>query len=86
MKNSIKRILCLMCAVALVLVLGACGGTEDVNSADMSSEQGSVDYTKPEVEEGSIYADPNWNPYASIPESIKGTVVRFATWIDHTQT
>lgn len=84
--NSIKKLLCLMCAIALVLALSACGGSEDVNSADMSSEQGSVDYTKPEIEEGSKYADPNWNPYASIPESIKGTTVRFATWIDHTQT
>lgn len=85
--NSIKKLLCLLCALALVLALGACGGNTDTTSKNnISSEEGDVSATTPSVEEGSKYADPNWNPYATISDSIKGSIVRFATWADHTTT
>ena len=87
MKISFKKILCLLCALALVFALTACGGGSDTTSSSAaSSDEGDVSYTQPEVEEGSKYADPNWNPYATISDSIKGSTVRFATWVDHTET
>lgn len=94
--NKVKRILCLALVLAMaVLSMAACGGNKDKDKdADTSSTasngsaggSSTVVALKPEVEPGSIYADPNYNPYANIPESSKGVTVRYATWIDHTQT
>ena len=94
MKTGIKRILCLLCAMCLfVFALTACGGKEnkDTNTSSQGSNAGAstndtVSANEPDVDPDSIYADPNWSPYATISDSIKGSTVRFATWIDHTQT
>ncbi len=88
MKNSIKKTLCLICALALIFALAACGGSDSDTASknSTSSEEGDVSATTPSVEKGSKYDDPNWNPYATISDSIKGSTVRFATWVDHTQT
>ena len=92
MKTSMMRIICAIFAFCiLVCALSACGGDNGDNST-ASKGNGDTDASitvsanKASVEEGSIYADPNWSPYASIPESIKGSTVRFATWIVHNET
>ena len=90
MKTGIKRALCLLCAMLmLVFAMTACGGDE--KKKDTTSSQNSevasneiVSALKPEISSGSPYID--FDPYATISDSIKGTTVRFATWIDHTQT
>lgn len=93
MKTGIKRVLCLACALCmLVFAMTACGGdkkpTDGSNSQTGSktgSTQSTVSALTPSVEEGSKYADPNWDPYATAA-ALKGQTVRFATWIDHTAT
>lgn len=92
MKTTFKRIVCLLCAVCMVLALSACGGesetetTSSKNSGTTSSGSSEVIANKPTVQSDTIYADPNYNAYANIPESSKGVTVRYATWIDHWQT
>ncbi len=94
MNQSIKRILCLSVALLLIFALTACGGDSD---GDVSTNSGTTSNTssggggvsvidRAEAEKGSIYDDPNYNPYANIPEASKGVTVRYATWIDHTET
>ena len=93
MKNSIKRIVCVLFSLfVLVGAMSACGSKKDTtsdNSSASSNKGGSsgastVSITKASDTTGD-YGE-NFNPYASIPDSIKGSTVRFATWIDHTQT
>ncbi len=85
MKNSIKKALCLICALALVFALGACGGDSDTTSSEgISSEQGSVVPTQPSGVQGTEWE--NFNPYATISDTVKGSIVRFATWVDHAET
>lgn len=93
MKKSIKRVLCLFCALLmLVFAMTACGGDNEVDVSNGSSDstgannaQSDVVANKPVIEEGSKYASEDWDPYAAI-QSSKGKTVRFATWIDHNET
>ncbi len=87
---TFKKILCLVFALALMVsVMSACGGSESkkpvTNSANGSSEDGTVSFLTPSVDPDSIYADPNWSPYTSMPASSKGATVRVAHWTDLTQ-
>lgn len=93
--KSIKKALCLALALGMtVATMAACGGDgkdKDKNnsgtaSAGSSSGSSTVTALTPSIDPGSIYADPDYNPYANIPDSSKGKTVRYATWIDHTQT
>ena len=92
MKNSIKRIVCVLFSLfVLVGAMSACGGKKDTESGSSStsskkdgSGQSTVSALTPSIDPNSKYV--NFDPYASIPDSIKGSTVRFATWIDHTQT
>lgn len=92
MKNSIKRIVCVLFSLfVLVGAMSACGDKKDTTSdtSSVSSNKGggsgasTVSYNEASDPTGK-YKD--FDPYASIPDSIKGSTVRFATWIDHTQT
>ena len=92
MKNSIKRIVCVLFSLfVLVGAMSACGSKKDTTSdnSSASSNMGggsgasTVSILTPSDATGE-YKD--FDPYASIPDSIKGSTVRFATWIDHTQT
>ena len=86
---SAARILCAALSVCLLAgSFAACGSDKDTSSAQSStsSSDAKVEYNKPEVDPDSKYADPSYDPYASIPESSKGKTVRYATWIDHSQT
>ena len=71
----------------LVFAMTACGGDEKQDSTSSeNSEVASneiVSAIKPAISSGSPYID--FDPYATISDSIKGTTVRFATWVDHTQ-
>lgn len=86
MKRAVSFLLCLTLTFFL---FAGCGGSDakktDSQTADASSKQVSVIDTM-SVTSGSKYDDPNWSPYATISDSIKGSTVRFATWVDHTQT
>ncbi len=86
---TFKRILCLVFALCLMVsVMSACGGDKEktpTTTSSKTSTSGSndtVSYLTPSYEEGSIYAEEDWDPYASMPDSIKGSTVRYATWID----
>ena len=90
MKIGIKRALCLIFAICIALfALTACGGGED--NTDVSSQaptgtnsdESEVVATKPSGVAGTKWA--NFDPYATAA-GLKGTTVRFATWIDHTET
>ncbi len=88
---SFKKIICLVFALALMVsALSACGGNSEKPassnpSSGSNSGQGTVSAFAPSVEEGSIYADPNWSPYASMKDSIKGSTVRYAHWSNFTE-
>lgn len=91
MKMSIKRIICAIFAFAmLVCAMSACGNkggeaganTSTINSQKVENDDDSININRPDV--SGEWAD--FDPYASIPESIKGDTVRYATWIDHTTT
>ena len=92
MKTGLKRILCLLCAMCMfVFALTACGGKDDkdTNTSSQGSNAGAstnntVSANEPNIEPGSVWE--NFDPYATISDSIKGSTVRYATWIDHTQT
>lgn len=89
MSINLKRILCAVFAFCLIIsMLSACGGSSD-NGGDTSTtstpqkiegDDSKVSYiTASGTEEDKDY-------YETMPESIKGTTVRFATWINHNQT
>lgn len=94
MKTSIKRVICAVFAFCiLVCALSACGG----NNGDDDSSTGSTTGGNNSSDAGSVIVDDDriqskpgygadWDPYASIPDNIKGSTVRFATWIDHSKT
>lgn len=92
MKNGIKRALCLAAALLmLVFAMTACGGDEKKKDNGSGSTTDTGSSSKPTTviaptvsTEGTAYE--NFDPYATISDSIKGTTVRFATWIDHTTT
>lgn len=97
MKTRVLRLLCAVLAFCfLVCAFAACGSDKKETTsetASVTSKAGGEEtpdvtsaVNRPSIEQGSIYADPNWDPYASIPDSVKGSTVRFATWIDHTAT
>ncbi len=95
MKSGIKRVICLACAMLmLVFAMTACGGDSDKDKdvASGASGAGTESATSknneivvaPSIEYGEQWE--NFDPYASMSESLKGSTVRYATWIDHTQT
>ena len=91
MKNGIKRVLCLAAALLmLVFAMTACGGSETASTGSQTNSNTSgeiiVEPPRPSAPTNSKYTDPNWDPYATISDAIKGSTVRFATWIDHTTT
>ena len=89
MKSILKRAMCVGFALCLAASLIACGGNDNTESDTASSTKSSKTVSvidTIDVPSGSIYDDPNWSPYSSMPDSIKGSTVRYATWIDHTQT
>ena len=89
MKTSIKRVVCLLCAMLmLVFALTACGGdSKKKDDAGQTANKNSSDAGVVSANEASYGEEwKDFNPYASIPESSKGKTVRFATWIDHTET
>ena len=90
MKNNFKKILCVVFAMCIALfALTACGdgdGNTDVSSQAPTGNNGDdseVIATKPSGIEGTEWE--NFDPYATAA-GLKGTTVRFATWIDHTET
>lgn len=87
MKKGIKRVLCLVCALLmLVFAMTACGDKKDDVSSVPSNNgsKGDVVANQPSIDPNSEWVD--FDPYATISDKIKGSTVRFATWIDHTQT
>ncbi len=93
MKLHIKRTLCVVAALLiLVCAFSACGSDTNTDvstpSQTNSSNSGSSEITvvpnAPEIEEGSKYDPATWDPYATISDSIKGQTVRHATWGDPT--
>ncbi|MBO5747091.1 MAG: extracellular solute-binding protein [Clostridia bacterium] len=91
MKFSLRRVLCLLAALLmLVFTLCACGGSSDKSTASSTPGSGNnsseivVKPNTPDVQEGSKYDPATWNPYATISDSIKGQTVRHATWGDPT--
>lgn len=89
MKSILKRAMCVGFALCLAASLIACGGNDNTESDTASSTESSKTVSvidTIDIPSGSIYDDPNWSPYSSMPDSIKGSTVRYATWIDHTQT
>ena len=70
-------VLCMVCSF-----FAACGGDKDTGSKNNSSKNNQT-----EVVVSQRFDDwENFDPYATIADDIKGSTVRFATWIDHTQT
>ena len=93
MKLYVKRSLCLIAALLmLVVAFSACGSDADTESSapsgTASNNPNSSDVTvvpnTPDIEEGSKYDPATWDPYATISDSIKGQTVRHATWGDPT--
>ncbi len=85
-----RAVLLILVACMTLCVFAGCGGSDKDTASKgsngpTSSNQGSVQVPSQDMGSG-IYADPNYNPYANIPESSKGVTVRYATWIDHTTT
>ena len=95
MKTSIKRVICAVFAFCMIVcALSACGGNNggDTASGTASANKGNSgkgdssatgDIAVPDRIESKDGYGEDYNPYASIPDSIKGSTVRFATWIDH---
>lgn len=93
MKISFKKVISsLFIACTILGALAGCSGSgKDSSSGGSaaastgSNSSGAIKVPGKDVAADSKYADPDWDPYASMPESIKGSTVRFATWRDHTQ-
>ncbi len=90
MKTNLKRIICAIFAFAiLVCALSACGGSASTDSATSSQSNKVVEEDDPSVTPNTPSNVAGWedfDPYATISDSIKGQTVRYATWIDHYQT
>ena len=95
-KSKIVRLICVVLALMLTAsLLAACDGGNDTsskkgpNTQRVESDASTVVHTTVSGTDSKYFdAEGNYtfDPYASIPDAIKGTTVRFATWIDHTQT
>ena len=93
MKISFKKVISsLFIACTILGALAGCSGSgKDSSSGGSaaasagSNSSGAIKVPGKDVPADSKYADPDWDPYASMPESIKGSTVRFATWLDHTK-
>ena len=81
-----KRSLVLMTVVGMVLTLIACGSGNDTASQTSSQSifNTSSKHTPTFSEIAKGYPQPSPYPYEAIPENIKGSTVRFATWEDET--
>ena len=88
MKTSIKRLICaLFCLCILIGAFSGCSGDKKP-ADDTTASTGSVGSNGSNEDSSwappSVSVDPdsstNDNPYASIPENIKGSTVKFATW------
>lgn len=97
MKKLVIKILCMLLAVAMVMSLAACGeqaqNPNKISTQSGSSQSGNnpsgasnIKWNEPDSmvgENGKDYS--NYNPYEGI-EKYKGSTIKFATWIDHSQT
>ena len=81
-----KRSLVLLTVVGMVLTLIACGSGNDTASQTSSQSifNTSSKHTPTFSEIAKGYPQPSPYPYEAIPENIKGSTVRFATWEDET--
>ena len=88
MKTSIKRLVCaLFCLCILIGAFSGCSGNKQP-AGDTTASAGSTGNGGSNEDSSwappSVSVDPdssrNENPYASIPENIKGQTVKFATW------
>ncbi len=91
MKTNIKRMICAVFAFAiLVCAFSACGSSNtDGASSTGSTKTQSIEGDDPTISYAELEVPDEWkdfDPYASIPDSIKGQTVRFATWINHYET
>ncbi len=88
MKTNFKRIICAIFAFAtLVCALSACSGSG--TGSETGSQAGTISGDDESIKSTEVEYTGEWagfDPYATISDSIKGQTVRFATWIDHTQT
>lgn len=91
MKKTLERVICLALAVIMALAVAACGEdvgnpTKKKNQQSSASSQTAVKPIELDSLVGENGKDYNgYNPYEGI-EKYKGTKVKFATWIDHSQT
>ena len=81
--KTLKRSLLMMLVLSMVCAFFVgCGGDKDTASKGNNSKK-----QETEVVVSQRFEDwDNFDPYATISDSIKGSTVRFATWIDHSQT
>ena len=86
MKTSIKRIICLLFAVCILVCAFSACGNKDKTGSESGNKTSSTDVIVSANQ--ASYGDEwiGFDPYASIPDSIKGQTVRYATWIDHWNT
>ncbi len=83
---DIKRILCLIFALCLMVsVLGACGGKDEkpadtTVSNDSGDSSDTVTAFDPDMTDVDDKYKNNWDPYASMPDECKGVTVRYAFW------
>ena len=86
--KTTKRILCLLFALCMMVsIMAACGGDDKTTESSSVSQNSSEEVIVSGIDPSDVedkYKD--FDPYAQIPESSKGVTVRYATWIDHTQT
>lgn len=88
MKTSIKRLICaLFCLCIIIGAFSGCSGDKKPaadTTASTGSNAGSTAGSNSSFVLPSVSVGPNSstndNPYASIPENIKGQTVKFATW------
>ena len=87
---KLKKILALVMATTLLITaVTGCGGSKDKETSE--GNENKVEATGWEAMFGEEYVkareayEAEHNPY-DIPEELRGTTVKFATWIDHTTT
>lgn len=91
MKKYTFKTLCMLLAVFVAITVSACGEqptnpTKNDSSETNKTNTSSIKWNEIDSyigENGKDYS--NYNPYEGI-EEFKGTKVKFATWIDHSQT